>query len=152
MEVVSNNYSSAVGMLVGAMITVHVQQHRIGIVTGADSGYMIGNERYIPDVAFISHARQPKPSHDAYNPTPPDLAVEVLSLTNDDEKLRVKVTNYMAAGVVVWVVDPDRKTVEVYQAGHPVTILQEPDVLDGGDILPGFQLAVGSIFPPEDAA
>ncbi|MEJ5197516.1 MAG: SdrD B-like domain-containing protein, partial [Anaerolineae bacterium] len=48
-------------------------------VTGADGGYRVGDERYIPDVAFVSQSRQPAPSRDAYNAIAPDLAVEVLS-------------------------------------------------------------------------
>jgi Uma2 family endonuclease len=50
-EVGSNPYSSQVAVLIGAMLTVYVVQHDLGWVTGADGGYQVGSERYIPDVA-----------------------------------------------------------------------------------------------------
>lgn len=79
--VVSNNYSSQIALLIGAFITVFVNKHNLGWLTGADGGYMVNGERYIPDVGFISRAKQPEISHDTYNPNPPELAVEVVSPT-----------------------------------------------------------------------
>jgi Uma2 family endonuclease len=148
-EGVSNHNCSAVAMLVGARLLVFVQENGLGYVTGADGGYQVSGERYIPDVAFISKARQLAPSHDAYNPVPPDLAVEVVSPANDPGDVRLKVVNYLAAGTVVWLVLPDPKVVEVYAPGQPARRLALEDVLDGGGLLPGFSLAVADIFPEE---
>lgn len=145
-EVVSNNYSSELAILIATYIGIYLLKNRIGRLTGADGGYWVSGERYIPDVGFIHYARQPEPSHEAYNPNPPDLAVEVLSPTNDDEKMRIKVTNYLLAGTWVWVVDPIEQKVEVYQPGVPVKVLYLNDTLDGGDVLPGFSLALKDIF------
>jgi Uma2 family endonuclease len=125
-------------------------QNKLGRLTGADGGYIIAGERYIPDVAYILYARQPKPSREAYNPNPPDLVVEVLSPSNDDDKMRVKITNYLLVGVMVWVINPETREVEIYKPGHKVKILTENDVLDGDDVLPGFTLAVKDVFPKED--
>jgi Uma2 family endonuclease len=60
--------------------------------------------------------------------------------------VRVKVGNYLAAGTVVWVIDPERKLVEVYAPGQPVRKVGVDSVLDGGEVLPGFTLAVKDIF------
>jgi Uma2 family endonuclease len=146
-EMVSNNYSSIVGALILAEITLYVKRHGLGYVTGADGGYRVAGERYIPDVAFMSKARQPEPSRDAYNPNPPDLAVEVLSPSNQPDPLRIKIANYLAAGTRVWVVDPDARAVEVYTPGQRAHKIGIDGTLEGGDILPGFTLAVKDIFP-----
>lgn len=148
-EVVSNNYSSMIGMFIGAMLTIFVRTHALGYVTGADGGYRVSGERYIPDAAFISKARQPQPFREAYNPNPPDLAVEVLSPTNDPGDMRVKIANYLLAGAVLWVVDPEAKRVEVYVSGQAAKTLTINDVLDGGSVLPGFSLPGRDIFPEE---
>jgi Uma2 family endonuclease len=148
-EVVSNNYSSAIAILFATHLGAYLLKNRIGRLTGADGGYMVVGERYIPDVGYISLERQPKPSFEAYNPIPPDLAIEVLSPTNDDEKMRIKVTNYLLAGTRVWVADPIAQTVEVYHPGVPVKVLRIGDTLEGGDILPGFMLALKDIFVEE---
>ena len=127
----------------------YLKTHPIGRITGADGGYMIEGDRYIPDVAFISVKKQPQPSRAAFNPIAPDLAVEVLSPGNTDREMRIKVANYLKAAVLLWVVDPDQKRVEVYQAGKAVQIAMIDDTLTGVDVLPGFTLAVKDIFPVE---
>jgi len=144
--VASNNYSSEIAMLIGAAIPAFAREKRSGRVTGADGGYMISGEQYIPDVAFIPREKRPEPSHEVYNPTPPDLVVEVLSPSNDPGDIRIKLFNYLKAGTVVWLVDPDKKQVEVYASGQ-VKKLNLDDTLDGGDVLPGFTLPVKAIFP-----
>ena len=145
-EGVSNNESSGIGHLLGSLVGAFVHQHKLGFTTGADGGYMIGNERYIPDAAFLSIKRQVERTRDAYYPLAPDLAIEVLSPSNTAEEIRVKIFNYTNEGTVVWVVDPDQQQVEVYATGQPVQILRKGAMLTGGDLLPGFSLAVSDIF------
>jgi Uma2 family endonuclease len=146
-EMVTNNYCSEVAGRILIRIGIYVESHQLGRLTGADGGYRVSGERYIPDVAFISKERQPESSHDAYNPNPPDLAVEVLSPSDKGDEMRIKIANYLAAGTVVWVVEPETKTVEVYTPGQKAEILRLDDTLDGGGVLPGFTLAVKDVFP-----
>jgi Uma2 family endonuclease len=145
-EVVSNNKSSRLGIRIGGRLELFATQHGLGYVTGADGGYKVGDERFIPDAAFISKERQSMPNEDAYNPLAPDLAVEVISPSDDRDELRLKIASYLAAGTVVWVVDADKTQIEVYRPGQPPLVLRANDVLDGGSVLPGFQLAVNDIF------
>jgi len=148
--VVSNNYCSQIAMLIGAFITLFVKQNNLGQVTGADGGYMVQGERYIPDVGFIGKDKQPKPCHDAYNPQPPDLAVEVVSPTDTEKRLLVKTSNYLASGTTVWIVYPDEKAVHVHRPGQAVTTVKHDETLTS-DALPGFSLTVADIFPAEEA-
>ena len=147
---VANSYLSMIAIMIGAEVMMYVKKQKLGYVTGADGGYIVTGERYIPDVAFISIKRQPRPSREAYNSNAPDLAVEVISPTDSVKPLHIKIANYLAAGTVVWVVHPDSRTVEVFHPGQAVQILGIDDALDGGDLLPGFTLAVVDIFPDED--
>ncbi len=142
---VSSPRASVIAAWIMSRVTLFVDNHDLGHSTGADGGYVVSGERYIPDGAFISKDRQPQISAEAYNPLAPDLALEVLSPANTDEEIRVKVSNYLAAGTVVWVVDPGKR-VEVYRPGQPVQILGAGDTLDGGAMLPGFKLAVSDIL------
>src|SRR6266849_3602401 len=109
---------------------------------------MVSGERYAPDVAYISFARQPELAKKGYNPNPPELAVEVVSPNDPERNLRIKVANYLAAGTLVWLVRPDEKQIEVYAPGQPVKVLGVKDILDGGSVLPGFSLKVGEVFAP----
>jgi len=57
------------------------------------------------------------------------------------------VGNYLAVGVVVWLIDPVARTVEIYTPGHAVVTLNDGQTLSGGDVLPGFSVPVKDLFP-----
>src|SRR5215475_10822900 len=145
-ELPSNPYSSKIAMVIGAALIIYLKSNDIGYVTGEGGGFKVGNERYAPDVAFISKKRQPKlPAH-GYNPIAPDFAVEVVSPSDSNKKLLAKVANYLAAGTLVWIVYPEDREVEVYAPGKPVKKVSYDGTLTGGRVLPGFKLAVKDIF------
>jgi Uma2 family endonuclease len=154
-EVPSNPYVSMIAVRIIGFLLEYLKVNDLGWVTGEGGGYMVAGERYAPDAAFISRARQPQLARKGYNPNPPDLAVEVISDPDNREEqtaLRVKTTNYLAAGVVVWVVDYVMRVVEVHQPGKPVTVLAEDTILEGGDRLPGLMIPVKDIFPEESGS
>jgi Uma2 family endonuclease len=145
-EVVSHGKSSNIAVNIAAFLKLYLLNNPIGWLTGADGGYQIGEQRYIPDVAFMSHTKQTEPPDEAYNPIPPDLAVEVISPSDSPAHLATKVTNYLLAGVVVWVADPGAQTLAVHTSGKAVQTLGMDDTLTTDDILPGFEIAVRSLF------
>ena len=152
-EMPSNAYASEISSLILFFIMLFVREKRIkGHVTGEAGGYIVSGERYAPDVAFIAAVKQPELAKRGYNPNPPDLAVEVDFPPTDElqRNLRIKIFNYLAAGTVVWVVVVETKTVEVYVPGQPVTVVGADGTLDGGEVLPGFTLAVKDIFPAQE--
>ncbi len=145
-EVVTNYYCSLVALRIATRISSYVEIHNLGYVSGEAGGYQVVGQRYMPDVGFISKKKQPEPLHDTFNPRPPDLAVEVLSPTDKPGKVRTKIANYLLAGTAVWIIDPDEKEVEIYAPGQTAQTLGLDGTLDGGDVLPGFRLAVKDIF------
>lgn len=150
-EVPSNPFASKISQLIAGELYLFLKGKELGHLTGEAGGYMVSGERYAPDVAFISAAKQPELARQGYNPALPDLAVEVdtPSSYESQQNLNIKVANYLAAGTVVWVVKPESRRVEVYAPGQPVRILGIDGILDGGDVLPGFNLAVKDILPEE---
>lgn len=149
-DVSSNPLSSKIAMLIGAFITVFVRINKLGHVTGADGGYRVGRHRFMPDVGYISAARQAQlPGDVGYNPLAPDLAVEVLSPGNADDEVRFKIATYLSVGTVVWIIDPQMQRVEIYIPGREPFILGIEDTIDGAPALPGLSIAVRDIFPTE---
>ncbi len=149
-EVPSNPFVSKIAAKIILFLGMYLLNNDSGHVTGEAGGYRVNGELYAPDVAYISYARQPELAHKGYNPNPPEIAVEVISDADSrDEQatLRRKLANYLAAGVLVWVVNPYDRFIEVYLPGKPVVVLDENGTLDGGEILPGFTLPVKDIFP-----
>lgn len=76
-EVPSNPQASKYSGLFITEFNLYVRKNDIGHVTGEAGGYIVSGERYAPDAAFISYARQPQLAESGYNPNPPDLAVEI---------------------------------------------------------------------------
>jgi Uma2 family endonuclease len=152
-EVPSNAFASKISSRILGFFFVYLLHKNIGHLTGEAGGYMVSGERYAPDVAFISYIKQPELAREGYNPNPPDLAVEVdfPSTYESQQKLITKVANYLAAGTVVWVVLPDAQKVWVYTPGQPAKQYGIDGVLDGGDVLPGFTLAVKDIFGVQES-
>lgn len=149
---VSNQIASHIAAVFVIVIGMHIRQQKIGgFVTGADGGYAIGDERYIPDVAYIAGPQTP--TGEAYSRNLPALVVEVISNPNstaEQEALRIKTSNYTAQRIMVWIVNPTTQTVEQHQIGQPVIRYRAEDTLDGGDILPGFRMPLREIFPQGD--
>jgi Uma2 family endonuclease len=145
-EVPSNPYSSQLASRISGFLFVYLMQNNIAHLTGEAGGYWVSGERYAPDVAVLLRSRQTELVKEGYNPNPPDLAVEVVSPTDDERRLRIKVTNYLAAGTTLWVVYPETKEVEVYASGQPYQVVGVDGTLAAEHILPGFALAVKDIF------
>jgi Uma2 family endonuclease len=147
-EVLSNPQSSAYSQVVAGEFYIFLRGKDIAHLTGEAGGYMVAGERYAPDVAILLKACQAKLVERGYNPTAPDLAVEVdfPSSYQSRDQLLTKIVNYLAAGTVVWVVRPEYLEVEVYIPGAPKQVFGINDVLECEDVLPGFRLPVALIF------
>jgi Uma2 family endonuclease len=100
-----------------------------------------------PDVSFLTHARA-KGVRDWEIPyLAPDLAVEVLSPSNRAGEMATKIAEYFANGTrLVWLADPKKRTVAVHAPDALPYILGNGEFLDGGDVLPGFRVAVNRLF------
>lgn len=101
-----------------------------------------------PDVSYVAAERIPEAgSEEPYWQMGPDLAVEIVSPSNLWTEMQRKVGDYLAAGTrLVWVVDPPTRTVTVYRPGAQASRLEAGAELDGGEVLPGFRVALGELF------
>jgi Uma2 family endonuclease len=128
-----------------------VKANGLGRVYPSPTQFRIGRDPdniVIPDVAYVRADRLP-PVHerDGIMRLAPDLAVEVISLNDCYVDVIEKVERYHRAGVaLVWLVQPRRRAVEVHASGQAPRLLREGDVLDSGDVVPGFRLPVADIF------
>lgn len=139
-KAVSQLWALYIGNVFGH-IRAYLQQIRLGRV--------VMEVRYRnPDVSYTSGNEPPVEKGSV--PQMPDLAVEVKSPDNSLKTMRQKARHYLANGTkIVWLVDPQRRFVEVYTSDDE-QMLFEDDTLDGGEVLPGFQMKVSEIF--EDTA
>ncbi|MCG2683813.1 MAG: Uma2 family endonuclease [Planctomycetales bacterium] len=127
-----------------------VEQHGLGVVTGAETGFHIARNPdtvRAPDVGFVRMERLPETTVSGFFDGPPDLAVEVLSPDDRPRAVAAKVEDWLTAGcLTVWVVDPAKRVVTVQRRGADPRVFDASTELDGEDALPGFRVAVAEIF------
>jgi len=143
-------YESFLAVNLAHLLVNFVKPRRLGIVLGADGmmRFAPGLVR-IPDVSFISSHRLPggRVPREPIADLVPELAVEVISASNTPEEMERKLRDYFAAGVrLVWYVYPESREVHAFTAPDRRRVFKEKDVLDGGEVLPGFQLVVSELF------
>lgn len=133
------------------LLHVHVKANKLGVVCAAETGFTIARDPdtvRAPDTAFVSHERMagmPRPRK--CWPFAPDLAVEVVSPGDTAEEIETKVGEWFAGGTRrVWVFYPVPCKAHDYGSPTNVRILQAEDVLDGGDVVPGFTCRVSEVF------
>lgn len=128
------------------MLRNFAKAHRLGRVYTGETAFVRGLDTVrVPDVAFVRMERAAL--RRGFFPGPPDLAVEVYSPSESVPQLMCKVRQYLEAGAhTVWVVYPEQKQVHVMSRSGEDRILSAGEVLDAPDLLPGFSVAVESLF------
>lgn len=132
-------------------LTGHVKSQDLGSVFAAETGFQISSNPdtvRAPDVAFVRRERVEAAGEiEGYWPGAPDLAVEVVSPNDRFAEVEEKVADWLAAGTrMVLVVNPRGRTVTVRTSEKEARILSEEEVLDGGDVVPGWTLPVADVF------
>ena len=132
-----------------------IRPRNLGLVSSPDGTVRLWPGRVrIPDIAFVSWDRFPNRKRSP-QPIPtlvPNLAVEILSVSNTKREMRLKREDYFRMGVgVAWEIDPEARTVTVYTAVEkPDAILTEADTLTVESILPGFSISLRDFFAELD--
>lgn len=137
-------------------IRMFVKQHRLGKVTAAETGYVLFTDEAgkatvrAPDVGFVAQDRISQRLPKGYIPFPPDLAIEVVSPNDKPDEIESKISDYLRAGVrLIWHFYLDAKTVRVDSPAGGFRV-SESEILDGGDVLPGFSVSVQELFESVD--
>ena len=149
----NNGMHGEIVIEIGRVLGNFVKPRGLGRVTGADAAFVLernpdGRDTVRGlDIAYISRERAPDPLPQTIIDAVPELAIEIMSPSNTIPDIRLKVRQLLEAGTqAVWIVHPDFREVDVHTVDGAITY-REGDTLSGGDILPGFKLAVADIFP-----
>jgi Uma2 family endonuclease len=125
----------------------HVERQGGGEVVVGDVGCVL-NLPYDPervrgaDVAYISYDRLPGGRVPVgFLRGAPDLAVEVLSPSDNPVDVQRKVRDWLEGGArLVWVVAPEAGTATVYRADGSARFVRDDEELDGESVLPGLRV------------
>jgi len=155
MPVAAEAMTSPIHGLLQSRLSALLENYLAGNPVGkavANTGFILRRNPDItraPDVAFIAANQiesHPIPERGFWEVTP-DLAVEIVSPDDRADAVAEKVQEYLRAGVrLVWVIYPRQRQIYRFRpAGHG-TAVEDADTLSGGDVLPGFELALHQLW------
>jgi Uma2 family endonuclease len=145
-----STYHGRVQSTLNVLVGSYVRSHQLGAVFGQDTGFKIQSDPdtvRAPDLAFVHRDRVGQIARRGYAALAPDLVAEILSPDDRPGEVLAKVGGWLDAGVVlVWVIDPDRRTAHVYRSDGSVTTVAANGDLDGENVLPGFSCRLTELF------
>ena len=114
-----------------------------GFAAGANANMRFPDgSRIRPDALWLSPeqvAAMPPVSAGGAITVCPDFVAEIVSETDTLPPLQRKMEQYLANGARLgWLIDPYRRRVYIYRPGVPVEVLEDPETVSGGEVLPGF--------------
>ena len=143
-----------IAALLTAELVVFARDRALGRITTSDAGVWLERDPDTvrePDIAFFSAAKVPPGLRvTGYSETVPDLVVEIASPSDSRREVHDKAHMWLNHGVrLVWIVQPETRSVDVYRPDGEIATLGEQDILDGLDVLPGFTCNVSAVFGPQ---
>ncbi len=145
------HHEAMLASLLGHFLWEYLKGNDIGVVMGADGPVKLEPRQVrFPDLCFVSWEKFPEgkfPQKDRILQVAPDLAIEVLSESNTRAEMDRKLRDYFFAGVqMVWLINPKTQTAEVYTSPTDKKRIPKNGSLDGGEVLPGFRVALPKLF------
>lgn len=130
------------------------QAHKLGAVWDSSTGFWMKNRNCrAPDVSFVRKERLKgyKRSDKRFFPGAPDLAVEILAPSNTPAEINERLDDFFASGTqLAWIVHPDEQFVEVCHSPTQRRLLGPGGLLEGEQLLPGFQFPSAELFKEWD--
>jgi Uma2 family endonuclease len=143
-------YESLLAFVLGHLLQIYLDKNPLGVLIGGDGPLRILPTKIrLPDVSFVAWERFPggQLPHQRVYTVAPDLAVEIISEGNTEAEMQLKLADYFESGTrLVWYIDPHTHSARIFTARDQVRTIDENGLLDGSDVLPGFQLRLKDLF------
>jgi Uma2 family endonuclease len=122
-----------------------------GLTFDSSTGFTLPNgAKRSPDAAWVQRQRWEvltEADQEGFAPFCPDFVVELRSPNDRLSILQNKMEEYTANGAQLgWLLDTKNKRVYIYRSTQPVQRLENPNIISGDPILPGFVLDLHDIW------
>ncbi len=129
------------------------KQDGTGAVFDSSTGFKLPNGAdRSPDAAWVRRSRLAQLSREEkekFLPLCPDFVIELLSPSDDLEKIQAKMDEYIENGARLgWLLDPKSRRIYVYRSGKRVIVMENAEEISGEPELPGFVLNLREIWEP----
>lgn len=131
--------------------TIWARQDGTGLGFSSSAGFRLPNGAVgAPDWSWIRRERWesiPREDRRKFAPICPDFVLELRSPSDPLRYVQAKMQEYLDNGARLGcLIDPIQQRTHVYRPGAPTEILDRPDSLSGDPVLPGFVLALRSVW------
>lgn len=122
-----------------------------GVVFDSSTGFILPDGAMrSPDAAWIRRSRLSVLTGEEkkkFIPLCPDFLIELRSFSDRPKELQDKMEEYIKNGSkLAWLIDPENRQVIVYRRDRKPEILNNPEIISGETLLPGFILHVKDIW------
>jgi Uma2 family endonuclease len=129
------------------------RQDQTGVAFDSSGGFKLPNGAMrAPDAAWVSRSRLTgltAEQKERFLPLCPDVVIELRSPSDSLRAIQDKMQEYMDNGAQLgWLIDPLERHVYVYLPQRQPERLDNPEVISGEPILPGFVLNLQPIWQP----
>jgi Uma2 family endonuclease len=135
---------------VNYLLGAYLRQRRKGRVCANDTGLVLERNPDTvrgPDVFLYDQSQPYDQLQSKYSEEVPQLAVEVLSPTDNWGKVLRRVTEFLQRGIaVVWVIDPENRSATVLLPNQLPQVLEENDEITGAPAFPDLCFRVAELF------
>lgn len=144
--------SDLVAFRLGRWVGNFVEAGELGFVLGAQGSYQIfpddPRKVRIPDASFVPKDRLGTTGiPEGHLRMVPVLIVEAVSPHDTVAELDEKIEDFLRAGVpLIWVANPETRTVRIVRRSGADSRLGPGDTLEGEDVLPGFRCEIAKLF------
>jgi len=134
-----------------AELTIWARRDGRGRVFDSNGGFTLsdGSVR-AADAAWVSFHRWnalTREQQQGYAPICPEFVIELKSPSDRLAELQAKMQMWIANGAeVAWLIDPERKVVEIYRLGQSPEVLHEPSSVQGTGPVAGFELVMERVW------
>ncbi len=126
-----------------------VDDHGIGF--DSSGGFTLpDNSMRSPDAAWILRKRWDcltKEQQSSFAPVCPNFVIELRSPSDKLPEVQSKMQQWISNGTeLAWLIDPERRVVEIYRPGNSVEQLDDPSSVQGSSPVAGFELVMARIW------
>ncbi len=122
----------------------------LGEAFDSSTGYdftAFGGGKLSPDVSWIEKSRLEGVNIKGFIPVVPDLIIELRSATDLLSEAKTKMKEYQRLEVRLGLlINPQDRQVEIYRPRQEPEIVESPESIDCGDVMPGFVLSMSRIW------
>ncbi|QJD79696.1 Uma2 family endonuclease [Spirosoma rhododendri] len=143
---------NAAVLRLGMLMNAFVDDREIGMVRIEKALVELSRNSYEPDIVFFANEKAALIIPDQLYYPAPDLIVEVLSKSTQQNDRGVKFEDYAAHGVTeYWLVDPVRETIETFSIDADTTEYAATGLFRvgqsvGSQVVAGFTIPVKAVF------